>query len=402
VNAIEEFASGKLDVVMLDLLCCAGCIMGPGMTTKDTPLQRRKRLADYVNYRLLSADKEEWNGQMTRLAGLYLGRTFKPKSQNFEILEINGISSILKRMGKLTPQDELNCGACGYPTCREHAIAISRGLAETEMCLPYTIDKLRGALKELEESHQKLQDAQDALMHSEKLASLGQLAAGIAHEVNNPLGVVLMYSHLLADECDPKSSFHSDLKMIAEQADRCKNIVAGLLDFARQNRVILQPTDIVSLVTHGIAATQPDDDIRVVIQNELKDRIVDIDKDQVIQIVMNIANNAYAAMPDGGRLTVRLLEENDSVVLVFVDTGIGIAQKNLRRIFEPFFTTKQIGKGTGLGLAVVYGIVKMHRGEITVESSDDALRGPTGTIFRIKFPRRAQQEESLKKDLRTV
>jgi signal transduction histidine kinase len=97
-------------------------------------------------------------------------------------------------------------------------------------------------------------------------------------------------------------------------------------------------------------------------------------------------------MPDGGRLTIRMRQDNGTAILEIVDTGVGIPKENMKKIFEPFFTTKQIGKGTGLGLAVVYGIVKMHRGDITVESNADALRGPTGTVFRIKLPRREPQE----------
>jgi signal transduction histidine kinase/Fe-S-cluster-containing hydrogenase component 2 len=394
VGALEELASGTLDMGMLDLLCCAGCIMGPGLTTRETALLRRKRLAHYVGYRLHGVDKEEWYAQMTRLAGLDLSRVFLSKEQPLVAPKDAEIRGILERMGKHEPEDELNCGACGYNTCRNHALAISRGLAETEMCLPYTIDELRRALDEIETSRAQLQDAQDALMHSEKLASLGQLAAGIAHEVNNPLGVVLMYAHILHDECSAGSPMSADLKMIADQADRCKTIVAGLLDFARQNRVVLRPVDLRDVVAQGLAATPQSEQVTVALENELVDTIVDIDKDQVVQIVMNLASNAYAAMPNGGRLTIRTLQDRDTIILEFVDTGVGIPKENLKKVFEPFFTTKQIGKGTGLGLAVVYGIVKMHRGDITVESNADPMRGPTGTAFRITLPRREQQDDA--------
>jgi signal transduction histidine kinase/Fe-S-cluster-containing hydrogenase component 2 len=402
VSALEEFSSGNLDMVMLDLLCCEGCIMGPGITAKETALHRRKRLSHYVNYRLRGVDKEEWYTQMTRLAGLDLSRKFAPKAQPLLAPRNAEIRTILERMGKLKPEDELNCGACGYATCREHALAISRGLAETEMCLPYTIDELRRALKEVEASHVQLQDAQDALMHSEKLASLGQLAAGIAHEVNNPLGVVLMYTHLLLDECAQDSALKPDLKMIAEQADRCKTIVAGLLDFARQNRVVLQPVDLREVISQGLKATPSQEDVHVYVESALEDPIVEIDKDQVVQIIMNLVSNAYAAMPDGGWLNIRTRQDNGNVVIEISDTGVGISKDNMKKIFEPFFTTKQIGKGTGLGLAVVYGIVKMHRGDITVESNADALRGPTGTTFRIRLPRRELQQDEAAAGLKTV
>ena len=107
----------------------------------------------------------------------------------------------MKRMGKYSEAHELNCGACGYHTCREHALAIAKGFAESEMCLPFVIDTNLSTIRKLTQANEKLASAQETLMHSERLASMGQLAAGVAHEINNPLGVVLMYTHLLLDEC---------------------------------------------------------------------------------------------------------------------------------------------------------------------------------------------------------
>ena len=133
-------------------------------------------------------------------------------------------------------------------------MAINKGLAESEMCLPYTIEQLRRTIKELADSNRQLVSTQEALMQSEKLASMGQLAAGIAHEVNNPLGVVLMYAHLLLDDVKNNPALRDDLTMIAEQADRCKNIVAGLLHFARQNKVLLHEADVNILVARSIKA----------------------------------------------------------------------------------------------------------------------------------------------------
>ena len=112
----------------------------------------------------------------------------------------NEIKEMLEKLGKKTPADELNCGACGYHSCEEHAIAILNGLAEIEMCLPDTIDKLHTTIETLNITNEKLASAQQALKQSEKLASMGQLSAGIAHELNNPLGVVMMYSNIILDE----------------------------------------------------------------------------------------------------------------------------------------------------------------------------------------------------------
>jgi signal transduction histidine kinase len=302
------------------------------------------------------------------------------------------IEAILARMGKTSRNDELNCGACGYETCREHAMAIYKGLAESEMCLPYMVGKLSETVQQLEQSHADLANTQEQLMQSEKLASMGQLAAGIAHEVNNPLGVVLMYAHLLLDEKRDDERLAEDLQMITDQADRCKTIVAGLLNFARQNKVLRQPTDVGELIDGVMRALPAPDGVRVHVHNELDDPVAELDRDQIAQVVTNLVTNAYAAMSDGGRLTVHAAEEDGQVRLTVADTGVGIPEENLGKIFEPFFTTKQIGKGTGLGLAVTYGIVKMHRGDIRVQSNTDPEAGQTGTTFTITLPRRVPDD----------
>jgi signal transduction histidine kinase len=221
---------------------------------------------------------------------------------------------------------------------------------------------------------------------------MGQLAAGIAHEVNNPLGVVLMYSHLLLDEPATAGRMRQDLAMIAEQADRCKKIVSQLLHFARQNQLVLQSVDVRTLVERCLRALPAPAGVTVRVEDEGGDPSADLDADQIIQVLTNLASNAYAAMPAGGVLTVRTGGDGRSVRFCVEDTGIGIPPQNLPKIFEPFFTTKQIGLGTGLGLAVTYGIVKMHRGDIHVQSNANAAAGPTGTTFTVKLPRRGRQD----------
>jgi signal transduction histidine kinase len=255
------------------------------------------------------------------------------------------------------------------------------------MCLPNTIDQLRGALKEVEQSHGQLAAAQEALVHSEKLASMGQLAAGIAHEVNNPLGVVLMYSHLLLNECERSSAMHEDIAMIAEQADRCKRIVSGLLHFARQNKVDRAPHDLGKVVEQALRGVPRPENVSVAVEHGMADPIADVDRDQIIQVVTNLVTNAVGAMPDGGTITLRTSDEPQRVRFAVQDTGTGITPENLKKIFDPFFTTKPMGMGTGLGLAVTYGIVKMHSGDIQVESRSDAAAGATGTTFTVTLPR---------------
>jgi iron only hydrogenase large subunit-like protein/nitrogen-specific signal transduction histidine kinase len=387
-NALTEMAAGNLDATLLELLSCSGCIAGPGVTTRETLFQRRSRVSQYVRARITNLDADEWRWNMGQFAELDLTRKYRIRDQRILEVSEDEIRKIMQRMGKYAQEDELNCGACGYLTCHDHAVAIYKGFAESEMCLPFVIDEFQKTISELSLSNEKLASAQETLMHSERLASMGQLAAGVAHEINNPLGVVLMYTHLLLEECDRDSNLRSDLKMIAEQADRCKRIVAGLLDFARQNKVAHEPTDIRSLVSQSLKNLPPPAGVELKIENEDEDPKADIDKDQVVQILINLIGNAYDAMPGGGTVTVRTSGDEYWIVFEVEDTGVGIPRENMKKIFEPFFTTKQMGKGTGLGLAVVYGIVKMHRGDISVKSNADPAAGPTGTRFTVKLPRR--------------
>ena len=129
------------------------------------------------------------------------------------------------------------------------------------------------------------------------------------------------------------------------------------------------------------------------VEHRLEDPIVEIDRDQIIQVLTNLVTNAAAAMSEGGTLTLRTSGDEKTLRFSVIDTGIGIPKSNLSKIFEPFFTTKQIGQGTGLGLAVTYGIIKMHRGDIKVESNADPAAGATGTTFTVTLPRGGQQDE---------
>ena len=363
--------------------------MGAGMSNEAPLFSRRARVSRHVARRLAEFDEPAWRRDLERFRDLDLGRRFAANDQRISAPSEEELRQILERMGKTKPEHLLNCGACGYDTCREHALAIHRGLAEREMCLPYTIEQLRGTIQELGKANEKLVSTQEALMHSETLASMGQLAAGIAHEVNNPLGVVLMYAHLLLEECDSKSRLHDDVQLIAREADRCKKIVAGLLHFARQNKVLRQETNVCALVRRALQASTMPANVRVTVNHLAGDPLsAEVDGDQLIQVLTNLVSNACAAMPEGGELTIETaLPKPDRIEFHVRDTGGGIPPEHRHKIFEPFFTTKQIGKGTGLGLSVSYGIVKMHCGDIRFESNHDRNAGPTGTTFFVNLPR---------------
>ena len=387
VDAFREFDNGEMNVQLLEVLACSGCIMGPGISNKKPLFNRRASVSGYVREKMKNFDKGKWTENIKCFENLDLSRKFAIYDQRIKIIQEDGLEQILRRMGKNEPADELNCGACGYNTCREHALAIWKGLAESEMCLPYTIEQLHKTIDDLASSNNQLASTQEALMQSEKLASMGQLAAGVAHEINNPLGVVLMYAHLLLEKYNQDKTLTGDLRLIAEQADRCKRIVGELLNFARKNKAVFVPTDICELLEKSIQAVPNGKGIKIEVENTLENKIAELDGDQMSQVFSNLISNAIAATDDNGLIKIIIGGDEKKLDIKVVDFGTGIPKQNISKIFEPFFTTKQIGKGTGLGLAVAYGIIKMHRGDIKVESNADSAKGPTGSIFTVILPR---------------
>lgn len=389
-EAIKEFEEGMIGGQHLELLCCEGCIMGPGMSKGGKQYNRRALVSTYAQEKMISLDMEEWRKNMDLHYKLDLSAHFRPEDMRRDVPEDEEVKKVLESMGKVTDKDHLDCGACGYETCVDHAVAIVKGLAEEEMCLPYTIDKLHRSVEDLALSNAKLTTMQNALKQSEKLAHMGQLSAGIAHELNNPLGVVIMYSNILLDESSPDDPVREDLKLIVEQAARCKKIVGGLLNFARKNQVNHQSVDIRKLTENSISGVVFPENVKVVVDDRTTNPDASIDSEQMTQVLTNLFKNAIDAMPDGGTLTICLEDTVSDVIITVSDTGTGIKDEDKPKIFEPFYTTKGLGKGTGLGLATTYGIVKMHKGQITVETNSDPAKGPTGTTFKIILPRRPE------------
>lgn len=242
--------------------------------------------------------------------------------------------------------------------------------------------------KELEETHLKL-------LHSEKMASLGKLAAGVAHEINNPLGGILIYANMLFEETSPEDPRRADLKQIVDQTLRCKEIVKELLDFSRQTTHCWVHCDINQALQQTISLLGKQalfQDIQII--KEIDPHLPQIiaDPGQLNQVLINLMTNAVDAMEGKGILTVRTysITDEEKIGLEITDTGYGIQEENLSRIFDPFFTTKDIGKGTGLGLSTVYGIIEEHGGTIAVESSVGQ-----GTTFILRLPIRRSTLERI-------
>jgi len=241
----------------------------------------------------------------------------------------------------------------------------------------------------------KLQETHLQLVSSEKMASLGKLAAGIAHEINNPLGGILIYSSLMMEDLPEEDPKRGDLARIVQETGRCKEIVKSLLEFARQTEPKKEPTDINRAINDGLFFLVNQalfHNIRIVKNLDPFLPFVRGNSGQLKQVFMNIIVNAAEAMHGNGNLTIAtsLSPDRKTVWIEFADTGEGIPEENLSRIFDPFFTTKDVGKGTGLGLATSYGIVQDHGGTINVRS-----KVGLGTSFIIGLPIQPQTQPIL-------
>jgi two-component system NtrC family sensor kinase len=389
-GALKEFEAGLIRNQHMELLCCEGCIMGPGLSKNGKQYNRRSLVSSYANSKMQNINQETWQKSIDDFEELDLSVRHKPEDHIMDAPDEQKVNEVLIRMGKKTMKDQLDCGACGYESCVEHAIAINKGLAEVEMCLPYTIEKLHKSVKDLALSNEKLSSMKQALKQSEKLAHMGQLSAGIAHELNNPLGVVIMYSNILLEESKADDPVREDLKLIVEQAGRCKKIVAGLLNFARKNQVNHQLLNIRELVNQSLESLIVPENVVVKISDLTTNPEAMLDLEQMTQVLSNLIKNAIDAMPSGGEVRIVLEDSLGDVTITVQDTGTGIREEDRVKIFEPFFTTKGPGHGTGLGLATAYGIVKMHKGQIIAESNNDPSKGATGTSFKIVLPRRKE------------
>ncbi len=241
-------------------------------------------------------------------------------------------------------------------------------------------------LRAMQQIEEDLEQSHKMLMQSEKMAGLGRLAAGVAHEINNPMSGIMLYANLVQEDLGPDHPLTSDLQTIVHEAERCKVIVADLLEFSHQTTYEMEPVDLNEVVRKTLTILQH----QPLFQNINIIRKLDPELPPIYgnairlnQVVMNIIVNAVQAMEGNGRLciTSRTRANHDINEITIQDSGPGIENELLEKIFDPFFTTKAAGEGTGLGLSVSYAIVKEHKGSIRVSSSPE-----TGTTFTLRFP----------------
>ena len=242
--------------------------------------------------------------------------------------------------------------------------------------------------KKVEEKTEAIHRAQQQLIHSEKLASLGRMAAGVAHEINSPLTGIVTFGHLLLKKFPEGTEDREDIEVIIDQANRCSNIIKGLLGFARATTADKAPTNINDVLNSTLNIVKNKADffnIKLSTSLDPSLAMVKADAPQLQQVFLNMIVNAADACEGKGSITITTSNVNDSgqdyAQVEFKDTGHGIKDEALEKIFEPFFTTKPVGKGTGLGLAVSHGIIQDHGGKITISTKIGE-----GTSFFIWLP----------------
>ncbi len=384
-SVLSAAARREIAPYLIEPLMCRGCHDGPGMSSRDLQFNRQDLVKQYVN-----TCRRETEEPVTCPVGVDLGRTYRTDDHRLKEPTEQEIRNILALTNKFTVEDELNCRACGYDTCRAKAIAVYHGLAEEAMCLPFMIEQAERVCHELGIPWGEIRQVHRHLINTEKLASMGQLAAGVAHELNNPLGTILLYTNLLQRKMTDRTDLAHDLALLTSEANRCKKIVGGLLDFARQNRIRLETANVAALLRQCIDTACPPpilqaSGIRIVLDEPSGEVLCDLDRDQMAQVFVNLLKNAREAMEAKGgeiRVSAETLPDNTRVRIAITDQGCGIPQEDQERIFQPFFTTKGIGKGVGLGLPICYGIVKMHYGTIWCQSD-----AGSGTTFYIELPK---------------
>ncbi len=396
MRALKQLQEGKIRARFLDLLLCRGCINGPVTDMQISGPSRKQIVVDFIKAQDLvePAKKKEGLGEPSHLN---LTRSFRPHDASLPDPTDAEVEAVLAQLGKSYPDQNLDCGACGYSSCREKAKAIVLGLAEMEMCHHFLLERLQSLYSQLEKSHrqlksshEQLEGAQRQLIQTEKMASLGQLAAGVAHELNNPIGTIMMFSRMIQKEMAQDQKWQKDITIVVQEADRAAKIIKDLLSFARETKVKPGQVSINPVIQETLSLLVKQSlfhNIEVVVLLDPTLPTTFADPDLLKQVFFNIILNGAQAMEGKGTLTIQTqnIDNGRTIEIRIQDTGKGIPEKHIPKLFDPFFTTKE--KGTGLGLALVYSIVSKHKGSIAVESELEK-----GATFLIRLPILSQED----------
>lgn len=385
LNALRELQAGGFPARFLDALLCKGCIAGPAFSGVLSPFTRKALVTAHVRWLESHPGARAMEDALAEVADIDLSREFVAHALKVSLPTATELRDILSLTNKLGPEDELNCGACGYPTCREKAIAVHQGLAEPEMCLPYLIDQLQINVQRLSRSKDEIERARELAMRAQQLADMGRLAADIAHEISNPLGNIVVFAQLLRDTMPDDDARREDVATIIAEALHCREVMSSLQGFARQHEPQWEQTGVSDVVERAVADIEPK---LAFTEVELEKRLeadlppIVADPAQLAQVVVNVLTNAIEAIDGPGKVAIETRRADETHAEVIVrDTGRGIEPELLPRVFQPFVTTKDTRRGAGLGLAVAHGIMHAHGGDIRIAS-----RLGAGTTVTLSIP----------------
>lgn len=349
---------------------------------------------------IVAADRDGEILIMNEAAEQLTGYSLKEAKGSLNVIDLYPAGMAKEIMKKLRSEDpggkgKLPCTRITFINARGEEIPVELTAAiiyedEQEMATMGIFNDLRPKLADEERMGRMLA----RVAHSEKMASLGQLAAGVAHEINNPLTGILLYANILMETMESGDARQQDLKNIIEDAHRCAEIVKNLLAYSRQTGSKAEVLHVNTLLEYSLNLIRDQKlfmniDIVRDLSNEMM--LIKADKNQLTQVIINLVMNAIDAMDRKGTLTFRTYRDKEAhkVYLEVSDTGCGIPKESLSRIFDPFYTTKEPGKGTGLGLSTVYGIIKESEGNISVKETSRK-----GTTFLVELPSFQLQQES--------
>ena len=326
-----------------------------------------------------------WNGALEQIYGLKREQVIGHRiTEVFQSEMLRALRDLMER-GEWQQGDPVNVYKFRTRSADNRDLTLNISLA----ALQSKTAEVEGSLIAIEDVTERV-SLEEQLQQSDKLSSIGLLAAGVAHEVNTPLAGISSYSQMLMQQIPDTDPRHQLLEKIHRQTSRASSIVNNLLNFSRVSDALYAPVDLNRVI----------DDTIQLLDAQLRNTEIEVERryaddlplapgdgPKLQQVLMNLILNARDAMPHGGRLEISTEADDDSVVISVRDTGLGIAPEHLAKIYDPFFTTKQIGKGTGLGLAVSYGIIRDHGGHINVES-----KLGEGTRFQITLPLAAARQ----------
>jgi len=276
--------------------------------------------------------------------------------------------------------------------CSCSEVKNKKGEVTNRIYVARDITEIKKTEEELIQAYKRLKETQDELIQTEKIAAIGKLASGTAHEIKNPLSIIMQGIYLV-DNLTPEKSqeLKETIETIKEPIKRADNVIKRILNYARASKISRTPQEICGVIEEGISLIEEQlkfKNIKIEREYPSKPILVEADRVMLSQVFLNLATNSQDAMPQGGIIKIKVYEEDDQCVIEFEDTGMGIPQDKLPKIFEPFYTTKRPGEGTGLGLAIVELIINRHNGKIDVESKVNQ-----GTKFIIKLPKLKKEEE---------